>query len=344
MEQSYSSPQRIVVEGEVLERSNSAQQRNATESRLLLLPRELRDMIYDHLCEAEVIGNPNVFVPKCNGSTRVSLYRGRCKIFYPDKYPSYKLLALIHSCKVLRAEGLDYFTRLKETKPHLSTYKLELVCACTIWDVIHFPTWYHMVLPLSFYDQLESVDVEIRAISRDDRVHGFSGCGGVPAAYYGLFRMLNDFFFNGPQFYFDPNLCSLGRPFIKKFNLFVTMWTPTDNGYSRIVNSLNERLPASMSTWIGDLATVGYLARRVGSIAIHENGVLECFIRNKPADDIKSIWEIYGFKWGTKIDSRLADLCACEVNPDNDMGASTTERLVSFTNGGHIKLDGEICR
>ncbi|KAK6344382.1 hypothetical protein TWF696_008019 [Orbilia brochopaga] len=295
--------------------SSEASIRNLTESRLLLLPRELRDIIYTLVAESNTTRSDI----KCNGTTRhrfsalgvLGGARSKGTVWYPAAYPSYKLLSLVHTCRFLRADVLDFFERLEAFNAELSTITLEIAAvsrprniACG-YGVPMLPTWYHLLLPPPFYAKIRRIDIELRIIGQDNDCSGFTGAVRVPLAFYSLFSILNDFIHHGPQFYYDDALLDTDLPRIEQLNVGVSLWNLSGSEYTETRHKNLDNVSRSFYSWVWLMAEVGYLFGRIGEIVVYFPGKKKRVfpVRKRWDGDtvyLEEIWEAYGFNWGPK--------------------------------------------
>ncbi|KAF3910314.1 hypothetical protein ABW21_db0207508 [Orbilia brochopaga] len=303
------------------QQASEASVRNLTESRLLLLPRELRDIIYKLVVQPEC--NTTRSVPKCNGTTRLRVSalgvlggsRSKDNVLYPASYPVYKLLGLVHACRFLRAEVLDFFERSEVSDTDVSTPRLEIAAVSRPKNIMNgygvpmLPTWHHLLLPPPFYEKIDSIEVEIRIITQDGGCSGFAGAGGVPPAFYSLFSILNDFIHHGPQFYHHDAFSAIDFPSIGRLSVFVSMWNFSGTGYTETRHKNLENVSRSFFSWVWLMAEVGYLFGKIDEIVVHFPGKEERVfpVRKRWENDtihLDGIWEGYGFHWGPKPASR----------------------------------------
>ncbi|KAF3937142.1 hypothetical protein ABW19_dt0207206 [Dactylella cylindrospora] len=194
-------------------------------SPFLLLPREIRDAIYHQIYEICMVPSKASIYPE-NADERLPLalpWAGSSffYIHYPKSYPRYTLLPILQTNSQIRQEFLEFLERErkrvnidsvgsegiddKKKQTSIIRYELDIIAPCRRGPISLTPTWTVLPLPPEAPNNIiEELKINYHVTNFAGKAGGnYYGCGGPGLTSYVLFRLLNDFIFHGPQWYFD---------------------------------------------------------------------------------------------------------------------------------------------
>ncbi|EPS38896.1 hypothetical protein H072_7334 [Dactylellina haptotyla CBS 200.50] len=303
---------------------------------LLLLPRELRDVIYAFVLLPPPPAEDNA--PKCNNTTRVTPIRGSKRLLYPRRYPSYALLPLLHTCTFLRGETLDFFRRLCHSKSPLADYHLELAGLPAYPETSLLPTWTHLPLPPPFYSSLPALRIDLRILTRDSTTHGFTGSDISISGFRSIFSVINDIIHHGPQFFYDVKFLNRPIPPIDVIHITLSLWNATKHGggYIQVHDASSDTIEENLRTWTVGFAGTGYLQDSVGKFIIEGAKKAEITVPHFENGDVVGAleWQRAGYRWRT-VETRRLKICKCKVGAIS----GDISHMVQIKDVGHIRVD-----
>ncbi|KAF3937153.1 hypothetical protein ABW19_dt0209702 [Dactylella cylindrospora] len=190
----------------------------STASRLLLLPRELRDVIYSHLYASALSPNTSPPIYPTPIARKVCLNTHYHSISYPVAYPKYTLLPILQANRQLRFEFQE-FLQYEKSKNRGLVYRLSAEPSKTndlqpTWTVLPLP-------PITPYVDIWEVIIDFRIPEftkldckfslLDQSFWSYQDRLAFGGTIESLFRLLSDIFYHGPQGFYDQSLRPDGR-------------------------------------------------------------------------------------------------------------------------------------
>ncbi|KAF3937117.1 hypothetical protein ABW19_dt0202142 [Dactylella cylindrospora] len=332
----------------------------------LLLPRELRDMVYTCVYNnAQTSDDPLVYPNDINRipirlSRVPSVDRG--EIHYPDVYPKYPLLPILQLNRQIRQEFREFINYMSapnaKGKSSPLRYELDLLAA---EHPELTPTWVLLPLPPEpYYRVIPELTITYRTLISSESNFATSAqlfsasFFGYVSYGYPIVRLLSDFFNHGPQAFYDPRLWNRCKPYVKKLIIGPSFWCKgpmrsqvviqedDDEETQRTKNDLRQRLGASarrihegLFKTVDTLNKNGYFNGKIDKVEMlpYMVGNLNFEVVQIPGWDWKpeQRLEMRGFSWGLHPwSAKGLPLCRCDKKLT---GRSVTEEWADRSEG-----------
>ena len=260
----------------------------ACHSRLLGLPREIRNEIYKLLFQSS---NHRPVSPEEAGPR----FKDIGCVLYPLDSPTPANYAPLLQCsRQLRSEVLEHLESKQD-----GVYRLDcMLNAYQLW-----PTW--ITFP-GLARNMRHVEMEFRLFDVGDGGGLFWGCGGPGMAFKPLFRLLNRFIHHGPQFYYTGPLSYEVRLESLRIDVvFVDRYEDKHTGDTRTEDDHDwdrKRVFRSIASNINLVARLGLLTGKISKITVRLKD-FERVIETeefKPQEHVPKDWDAYGYHWAVE--------------------------------------------
>lgn len=262
-------------------------------TRLLSIPREIRDEIYLQVLQSARPSSPPTSPAAAGPRTEECIHRAwsNRSLFYPNIQSPYGLWSpMLLTNRQTNAEIRDLIASAEFLhRQQAFPFKLDcMVEGFSIW-----PTW---TLFPALVARMGVLEVDLRFLDAKLNSCLFYGDGGPGLLFRPLFRLLNGLFLNGPQFLERDTTGGLLHLELLVVNVVLPPFAPDDNISPDNWAYALGFLKGSMH----QIAISGALSGRIGRMRIcdgKEDRDIEIAEIEFP-EELANYWARYGFEWG----------------------------------------------
>lgn len=265
-------------------------------TRLLSIPREIRDEIYLQVLQSARPSSPPTSPAAAGPRTEECIHRAwsNRSLFYPNIQSPYGLWSpMLLTNRQTNAEIRDLIASAEFLhRQQAFPFKLDcMVEGFSIW-----PTW---TLFPALVARMGVLEVDLRFLDAKLNSCLFYGDGGPGLLFRPLFRLLNGLFLNGPQFLERDTTGGLLHLELLVVNVVLPPSVDLAQDGNDDLGSWPYALD-SLKSKIQQIAESGALSGRVGRMRIYdgkEDHDIEIAEKDFP-EETANYWAEYGFEWG----------------------------------------------